>query len=83
MPRSAGLFHFNGPIATFWEEMKLHPLGQDISHEAWAIADEILDAIKIPTQDRNEIRNKIKDRIERLAQAILVEADKQPGRCGP
>lgn len=54
-------------------------LSGDIKHEAFCIAEEILDSAGIPRDKQGPALNKIKDRIEKLAAAILEQAKKQSG----
>jgi hypothetical protein len=51
------------------------PLSNEIEHEAYCIAEEIADVI-FPDRDehRDDLRNRLKSRLEKFAEAIINEA---------
>lgn len=55
-------------------------LSFDIIHEAFYVADEILDAAGVPSEKKLENNDKIKRRLEAFAKAILEQAGKQSAR---
>ena len=50
----------------------------DIAHEAYCVAEEILDAVKIPREQQSEAKDKIINRLEAFARAILEQAAGKP-----